>query len=503
MVRQNILANMIGRAWGIVSVYLFVPIYLKFLGIEAFGLVGFYSTLLGVLAFADLGMTATLSREMARLSVREDDASEMGDLLRTYESAYLFISLVVASTIWFFAPFIAERWLRASALPTGEITSAIRLMGIAIALQLPSNLYSGGLLGLQKQVLTNSLQIAWGVLRGVGAVLVLWLFSPTIFAFAFWQLFSNALYCIAVRASLRHAVSSTASKPRFKFSVFRNTWRYAAGMAGMAFFSTLLMQTDKIVISKMMPLEVFGYYALAGSLSMAPMILASPIGVAVFPRLTGLVARGEMKSLTHIYHRACGLVSVVVFPGALTLALYAGNFIYAWTGSAPAAQKAGTVASLLLVGQIMQAITIVPYYLALAYGNVKLNLQIGIIAVLLITPLLIILILKYGAVGGGLSWLIMNLCTLPPYMYILHRRFLSGELAKWCLRDVGRPLFAALPVILMSRLLLPSPSSRIMIFGEIGLVWSLSTAAAALSNPDLRSELIKKTRKLFGVSYGM
>jgi hypothetical protein len=92
MIQQNIIANIIGRVMGIVSVYLFVPIYLKFLGIETFGLVGFYSTLLGVLAFADLGLTATLSREMARLEVRAGSVGEMRDLLRTYESIYLVIS---------------------------------------------------------------------------------------------------------------------------------------------------------------------------------------------------------------------------------------------------------------------------------------------------------------------------------------------------------------------------------------------------------------------------
>lgn len=502
MIKKNILANMIGRVWGIVSVYLFIPLYLKFLGIEAYGLVGFYSTLLGVLAFADIGLTATLSREMARLSVREDSSGEMGDLVRTYESTYLYISVILASIVWFSAPFIAERWLRASALPTGEIASAIRLMGIAIALQLPANLYSGGLLGLQKQVLTNSLQIAWGLLRGVGAVLVLWLISPTIFAFAVWQLFSNAVYCFAVRLSLWRALPCVASKPRFNRLVLRDTWRYAAGMAGITFLSAILTQTDKLVVSKMLPLEIFGYYTLAGSLAMAPLILASPIGVAVFPRLTGLVSTGDRDTLEQIYHRACGLVSVAVIPCALTLAMYAGNFVFAWTGSAIAAQKAGLVASFLLCGSIIQAILIIPYYLALAHGNIKLNLRLGIVSVVLITPLLIFLIMKYGIVGGGVSWLVMNLCTLPPYMYFIHRRFLPGELQKWVLRDVGRPLLVSLPIILLGRWLLPSTSSRIMIFGEIGLVWSVSAAAAAFTISELRHEFIKKTGKILGVSYG-
>ncbi len=503
MIRQNIIANLIGRAWGIISVYLFIPLYLKFLGIEVYGLVGFYSTLLGVLAFADMGLTATLKREMPRLSVRKDTAGEMADLLRTYESTYLCISLVLASVIWFLAPLIAEHWLRSKTLQPHEIASVIRLMGVALALQLPSGLYVGGLMGLQKQVLTNCLQSVWGAFRGLGAVLILWLFSPTIFAFVFWQLISNAMYCFAVRFALWHALPPTASKPRFRQMVFRDTWRYAAGMAGMAFMSAVLTQTDKLMVSKMLPLDVFGYYILAGSLAQAPIILASPIGVAIFPCLTGLVSMGDKDTLTRLYHKACGMVTVAVLPCALTLALYADEFIFAWTGSAAAAKNAGSVASLLLSGQIMQAITVVPYYLALAHGNIRLNLYVQIASVALITPLLILLIMTFGVVGGGISWLVMNLCTLPPYMYFLHRRFLPGELRRWSLYDVGRPLLAALICVLLSRWILPLPSSRMMIFGLIGLVWSISTIASAFTIGELRNEVIQKTGKLLGVSYGM
>ena len=132
----------------------------------------------------------------------------------------------------------------------------------------------------------------------------------------------------------------------------------------------------------------------------------------------------------------------------------------------------------------MQAITVVPYYLSLAHGNISLNLQVGVASVVLITPLLILLIMKYGVVGAGMSWLVMNLCSLPPYMYFLHRRFLPGELRQWVLRDVGRPLLAALPGIVLFRCLVPSPSSRLLALGLIGLVWGVSTAAAALVSPE-------------------
>jgi O-antigen/teichoic acid export membrane protein len=502
-IRRNTIANYFGRAGGIVLVYLFIPLYIKFLGIESYGLVGFYSTLLGVLAFVDMGLTATLSREMARLSVLKDTAGTMRDLLRTYEFFYLIISLTVACVIWVIAPVISERWLQAGSIPPDKIAKAIRLMGMAIALQLPSGLYNGGLLGLQKQVLYNSLQMAWGVLRGVGGVLVLWLISPTIVAFAFWQLFSNAVYYLAARFCLWRGLPAAVSKPRFNRILIRETWHYAAGMAGITICSTLLVQTDKLAVSKMLPLEMFGYYTLASALASVPLMLANPLGVAVFPRLTGLVSLGEKDNLRKFYHRVCGLVSVAVLPGALTLTAFMGKFIFAWTGSAAAAQKAGPVASFLLCGSIIQAILIIPYYLALAHGNIRLNLILGIVSVVLIIPLLILLIMKYGLIGGGVSWLILNLCTLPIYTFLVHRRFLPGELRTWVLRDLGRPLIVALPIIVLSRWLFFTPSSRLVTFGLIGLVWSVSTAAAALAIPDLRKEIILFMRKLFHISYGV
>ena len=498
MLRQNIYANMIARAWGVLSVYLFVPLYLKFLGIEAYGIVGFYSTLLAALAFADMGFTAALNREMAVLSARRNSAAEMGDLLRTYESAYLCVTFAVAVIIWTVAPVIAEHWLRSRDLQPREVAAAIRLMGVAIALQLPSGLFIGGLMGLQRQVRANAISIATGVFRGLGAVLVLWLVSPTIFAFALWQLISNILYCSAARLGLWRALPFRPdhSQPRFRWQVFRNTWRYAAGMAGMAVVTALVTQADKLAVSKMLSLEMLGYYTLACALASAPLVLAGPIALAVFPRLTALVASGDSNGLTRLYHRTSALVAVASIPTGMTLALFAGDFIRAWTGSTLAAEHAGKAASFLLGGQLLLASQAVPSYVALAHGYVMLNLQINFASVLVLTALLPFLIMKYGLVGAGSSWLIMALCTMPPFMYLLHRRFLPGELRQWALHDMFRPLLAALPIVLLARLFLPVPSSRLLALGLIGLVWIVSAAAAGCTMPELRVEFVEKTRML-------
>ena len=488
MMRRNIAANVIARGWSIISAYLFIPLYLRFLGIEAYGLVGFYATLGAVLAFADMGFTATLNRELARLSVRSETAAEMGTLLRTYEVLYLLISASVAVAIWFSGPLIAQHWLHSRTLPLAEVTRAIQLMGVGIAFQLPADLYTGGLIGLQRQVLSSGLQILWSMSRACGAVLVLWLWSPTIVAFFTWQLISSVLCCLLIRWILWQVILRDDRIRGFNFSwsMLQKTWRYAIGMAGMAVISTLLTQMDKGAVSKMLTLDMFGYYTIATALASCPIAFAAPVAVAIFPRLAGLAATEDRKELCRIYHYACGLVVAAAVSGGLTLAIYAPEFIRAWTGSAPTAQQAGLTASLLIGGQLIQVIMLIPSYVPLVFGNVRINLLLGITSVVIVSPLLFLLIGRYGIAGAATAWVIMNLSVVLPYTYTVHRRFLRGEFARWLGKDVGMPSLGAIVASISCRWLIPVPSSRFLVFGLIGLVWSISGIAAVCLNSELR-----------------
>lgn len=481
-IQRNILANFLGRAWGFAAVYLFVPVYLRFLGIDGYGLVGFYSTLLGVIAFADMGFTATLNREMARHS-GTGSAAGMRDLLRTYELTYGAISTVVALVIWSLAPAIAGRWLHSTVLSPSEMTATIRAMGIAIAFQLPSGLFIGGLMGLQRQVRANVLQIAWGALQGIGAVLVLRFVSRTVIAFAVWQLVANAVYCFSVRYALWKSLPEAGDhRPSFAARAMKETWRYAAGMVGISIIGILLTQIDKVIISKLQPLPMLGYYTLAITVASIPVTLANVVGAAVFPRLTEHVARGDREGLALVYHKAFALMAVAIIPVGLTLAAFAGAFVYAWTGSADVARQVAPVATLLVLGQLLQALAVVPYYLGLANGNVNLSLKIGITSVIIVTPALWLLIIRFGILGAGMSWLLLNLCTLPVNMYFLHRWFLPEGLRR-SLISVGASVLVVLPCVMLARWLVPATPSRIVTFVEFSVVGAVALAAATLVVP--------------------
>jgi len=82
----NILANLSGTAWSALIGLAMVPLYIRLLGIEAYGLIGFSITLQAILQILDFGLSPTVNRELARFSVLEDKAGEARDFVRTLEA---------------------------------------------------------------------------------------------------------------------------------------------------------------------------------------------------------------------------------------------------------------------------------------------------------------------------------------------------------------------------------------------------------------------------------
>lgn len=477
--KKNIVANIVNKAWGFISVLAFTPLYLKLLGVEAYGLIGFYSTLLAMLAFADMGFTATLTREIARFDKnKKDEKLYILNLLRSYELLYMLISLFISISIWFLTPFIVNNWLNLSPeFNHQQALYAIRLMGIALALQLPSDLFFGGLMGLQQQVKANLIQISWGVFRAVGAVFVMYLVSPTIIVFAFWQLISNILYCIVIRFCLWKRLSQSKDKGSFDKQVFKNTWKYSLSMMFMSIISMCLTQSDKLMVSKMLPLKEFSYYCLAVSMASIPLVIANPVANAVFPKITGLIAAKDIKEMKCIYLKFTALVSVLVMTTALVLIIYSEEFIYAWTGSKIIAQYSYKIAIFLIIGQLLQSITVIPYYTALAFGNVKINLRVGVISMIFLLPLLVFMVNRYGTIGGGMAWAITNIVVTPIYMFFLHRKFLKDIMLTWLIRSIAIPFILISVFTCITKLFTDSLlNGRIQIFTSMIIAWLIVSA---------------------------
>lgn len=465
------------------------------MGAESFGLVGLFVTLQSVFVVLDLGIGATLSRELARLDARDGDARTQRDLVYTLQAVYWLMALLVGATVFALAPAVARHWVKPQLLSAEAVTNCVRLMGAAMAVQFPFGFYQGGLFGLQRQALFNALAAAVATLRAAGTLLALRFVSPAPETFFAVQIAAAVVGTGAAALMLWRCLPAyVGGTSGFRPELIRRVWRFGAAYAANAFANMGLFQGDKIILSTLLPLEMFGYYALAQGVASGMYAVIISVDGAVFPQLSGLVARGDVAELSEVYHRGSQLMAVLLAPIAVVAGLFPREVLFAWTGDAAVVENASLVLSLLIAGMLLHGLVQAPYFLQIAHGWWRLILRTNFLLLLAVVPLNVLMARAYGGPGAALVWVFLNVCyllTLP----LAHRRFLKGEHGRWLFEDVFLPLAGAFCAGAAARWLMPPSLSRVEVLACLCAVGALAAIAAVSLAPRVRIPLFALLRR--------
>ena len=368
----------------------------------------------------------------------------MAGTLRTLEVVYWFLSLVIGLGVIFTAPWIAENWLHSNHLNSGEITQIIKMMGVVIALRWPSGLYQGALLGMQQHVALNTIIISFVFLNWMGSALVLWLYSPTLQAYFIWQTGVAVLFTISMLSSSWKIIPGSFFRSGASLLRLKEMIPFASGVAGIGILSVLLMQIDKIVLSTLLPLDIFGYYILISMIAGALEIFAGPISKTVFPRFSAMIKEGKsLQEISSLYHQTSKLVFTLIVPATLTIAWYSYELLIVYTGNNDLADKMSAALAVLAISKMFHAGMQIPYTVQLAYGWARLALYQNILTVVFMIPLLFLMVEAWGVVGAALSWLMVTLSYIIVGMPFMHNKILVGELKDWYLKDFGVVIVAS------------------------------------------------------------
>lgn len=435
---RNLLAGLANSVWSALIGLAVVPFYLKYLGIEAYGLIGFFVTTQAVLSLLDMGMAPTINREVARCSP-SGDLKEAGKLLHTLAVVYWSMAGIIAMLIIWLAPLIEGYWLQSKQLSPQTITNAVMLMGLVVACRWPIGLYQGALIGAQRLTISSGINMTMATIGNLGAVAVLAFVSPTIEAFFIWQAGVGLVYAIAMRLAAWRIIGRSG-QVRFDVEKLKSVWRFAAGMGGISLTALVFTQLDKLILSKMLGLEEYGHYMLATVVVSGLYVLVSPVFNVIYPRMTTLVASGNTTGLTDLYRLGARLLAIVLFPTAMLLAVYSQDLVYIWTENPDIASRVAPVISLLVIGSALNGVMFFPYALQLAYGMTWMPLTINIVLMCFLLPLIIFLAQTYGALGGAGAWLTSQIVYLMIGPWLTHRFILKKVASKWLIHDVGMPL---------------------------------------------------------------
>jgi O-antigen/teichoic acid export membrane protein len=495
--KANIAANFIGNGWSAIIGLIFVPIYLKYIGAEGYGLIGIFASLQVVLSLLDSGLSTTLNKEMASLSVLPNTEHKMRNLVKTLGTVYWVVAFIAGFIAVSISPLLAKFWVQPKELSIQTITFSFILLSFSLAFQLLSGFYSGGLLGLQKQVMLNTIRIVFSSIKSVGAALILIFITKSLLIFFGWNLLMTVIQALTLRFSLWYYLPGSEKAAVFDKQELKNIQRFAAGMFAISVTAVLLSQVDKIILSKILSLEQFGYYSLACSLGLVIFQIITPLSQSYFPKFSNLVSMNKFEELKTMYHQACQMISVMVLPAALILVFFSHELIFIWTKNLVTTENTWLVTAIYAYGTGINGLLNIPYLLTLSFGWTKLGFYQNVLFLIIMIPLTIILAFKFGAVGGAISWATINTLYFLITPHLIHKRILQGETANWYFKDSLLPFIICLIIIVISKYFIVKPnSSSIIELLQIAIVGMAAIIGIIPFSDSLRSNVYKYIIKL-------
>ena len=443
-VKTNVIANYVGKGLLTLLSIIFIPIYIKYLGIEAYGLIGIYTILLSVMMLVDIGMGQTIVREVAKYSSKVLSLNEIKDTLKTFKYLYLIIGLLLLISIYLAAETIVIRWLNIEKLLFEDVLIAIQLMSAMVFVQWISILYRNSIIGLQYQVWLNMSDVGFAIVSKVGVVFILAFLSPTIIAFLMYQLVISTIQLLVMAVKLNSLIPKTTYSEKFSFSVVKRLWKFASGVALTTIFGTMISQSDKIILSTLLSLKTFGLYTIASVIGRSLGNVILPITLAIRPKLTILYENNNEKELIEFYHKSAQLMSIMSIPLGIILILFSKEILWIWTNDMYIVEEISLIVSLLVTGTLLNGMMHVPYSLQLSAGWSSLSAKSNIVLFFLMIPILILSINKYGMIAAPLVWVSSNLIYVLVIISIMHRRLLITEKWYWYKYDIFYILFISI-----------------------------------------------------------
>lgn len=467
---------------GAILGFVFMPIFLHFFGPAGLGITGLLAILMGLTRILDMGLSASVNRNIAKFSCSSTRIDAIPDLLRTFEILFVLwggLMLLIALVL---SPWLST-WLNISE-SQGNGTIIFIILAACAFSRWGAGLYQSCLLGIEKQVLCNTIRIfELFSLYGVGVGLLYWQ-RINITQYLIWILINTVVFGVISAVWTWYLIPGKIKsflRGRFRFEYISETWKFAAGLAGITIASTLFGYMDRLIVN-WKSLILLGFYTPAISLAIqASGLFGTSAFTAAYPNFTRLHEKKDSSGTIHHYFFLVSIIGALAFSFLCFLHMYTPNILSVWfpKNTNNIHQILSPILLWCAFGPIINTLAIPGYTLQLAHGRPK--------WALICTGVLV----PFAAVGyywqlgqNGLKGLVICMATIYSLtmifsLLITHIKFLKGQTIRFIITVFSVAGLVVLVAMLCRMIPYPESASRIIRAGWLGGIFVVIAGVSA------------------------
>jgi O-antigen/teichoic acid export membrane protein len=288
---KNGIFNLAGGAVRTIAGVVTVPIMIRFLGIEEYGLWTLASSVLGVVNLAEAGLS-TATTVYASRDLNKKDYVGLAETI-AISSAFMFLLASIAGTaLYLCSPLIIKWYLDLNSAQSIALLHSLQIGGLVVWCRLLQQILVGIEQAYQRYDLLNIISTISSVLASIGTITIVFLSGKTL------QIMQYQL-CVGVASLLMHyyIVRKLVGKINKKISL--NTkkaiemGKYSLMMSITSIGGVLFTRVDRLVIGSVLGASYLGVYSAITDIASQINILSA---MAVQPLVSSISSENIVNS---------------------------------------------------------------------------------------------------------------------------------------------------------------------------------------------------------------
>jgi len=369
LIVRNTALNFFGLALPLAVGFVTIPLVVRALGTERFGILALVWVVFGYFGLFDLGLGRTTTRYVADCLGRGDRENLPGYLWTT-TALQTAIGLAAAGLSHLAAPLIVRRVLN---IPEGfeaETILTLRLVGWSLPVMFVSSSFRGVLEAAQRFDLVNAVKIPVNVLFYLLPLLGVAM-GYALPGIVVLLVLSRAAALAAWGAMSLRALPALRSRPVLRRDLVRPLFSFSGWLGLSSILYAVTTSLDRLVIGSLITVEAVTFYSAPYEAINRIGVVPGSLSMVLFPAFSLLDAGGRTDRAETLFARSTKFLLLSTGPIFIGLMFFAGPLLRLWLGPDFAVQSTFVV-QVLAAAFLVSTIAAVPNNYLIGIGRVDL-----------------------------------------------------------------------------------------------------------------------------------
>jgi len=400
LLARNTLWNLFGQGTPLIVAAIAIPVLIKGIGVDRFGVLSVAWMLIGYFSLFDFGIDQGLTKIVAdRLGTGERGA--LPTLIWTSLAILLLLGIVSGISLTILAPWIVQRALKIPSDLTSESLHAFYLLAIGMPVAIVTSGIRGVLEAMQRFAVLSAIRIPMGASTFIAPLLVL-PFSRSLVPIVAALLLARVAGLIAHFWATFRAMPDLRSQIAFDYQQARPVLHFGGWITVSNLVSPLMANMDRFLIGSLLSIGAVTYYSAPFDMVTKLFLLVGALGSVLFPAFT-MSHINDRARMVLLLRRGLKYVFLAVFPLIFVIVAFAPEGLRLWLGG-NFGEESGAVLRWLALGVLVNSLSLIIALLIQAAGRPDVTAKFHLIELPIYLGLVWWLIRTHGIDGAALAW---------------------------------------------------------------------------------------------------